>query len=135
MSQAQVNAITAELNGFVSKLTAKIALDVTANLVKTTPVDTGWARANWVPNIGSPAGPTQPDGGPEDSDVRSAAFSQSAGQAQLLGYSIQFGKIYIASGVPYIERLNAGSSQQAPAGFVERAVEKAVRQDILSIGI
>lgn len=134
MSQAQVDSIMGELDRFTSRLTAKIALDVTANLTKDTPVDTGWARANWVPNIGSAAGPTQPDGGPEDSDVRSAAFSQTAGQAQLLGYSIQFGKIFISNGVPYIERLNAGSSQQAPAGFVERAVDKAVRQDILSIG-
>lgn len=28
--------------------------------------------------------------------------------------------------VPYVERLNAGSSRQAPAGFVETAIDRAL---------
>jgi hypothetical protein len=35
--------------------------------------------------------------------------------------------IWILNGLPYIERLNEGHSQQAPAGFVETAIYRNVR--------
>ena len=42
------------------------------------------------------------------------------------------GPIYITNNVPYINSLNGGHSQHAPAGFVERAIVKAVTTDLNS---
>ena len=36
------------------------------------------------------------------------------------------GAVFISNAVPYIRRLDAGSSDQAPAGFVRYAVSKAI---------
>lgn len=129
-----VNSVIAELDRFTNRLVAKIALDANSNLIEATPIDTGWARANWIPNVGRPSGPSQPEGGATP-NVSAARSQQSSGEADILtSYTIERGRIYISNGVPYITRLNDGHSNQAPAGFVEQAVDKALRQDILGIG-
>jgi hypothetical protein len=43
-----------DLEKFVEKQIVRLTLEATANFVQATPVDTGWARANWVPQIGTP---------------------------------------------------------------------------------
>ena len=35
----------------------------------------------------------------------------------------------IRNDVPYVARLNAGSSRQAPAGFVEAAIDRALERE------
>jgi len=35
--------------------------------------------------------------------------------------------VHISNDAPYIGRLNAGSSSQAPAGFVQRAIADGIR--------
>lgn len=126
----QIEMIMRGLERVSERVIKKIALDVTANLIETTPVDTGWARANWVPSIGvenrRPA-----LANPEGPDVATAAARQGTGKAEIVtGYFLGRGKIFISNNVPYIVRLNEGSSQQAPAGFVQAAIRKAVTQDI-----
>ena len=54
MADAQVRAVIRSLERLSERVITKITLDVTANLIESTPVDTGWARANWVPQIGAP---------------------------------------------------------------------------------
>lgn len=126
----QARAVTAALNAFVEKAVKKITLDVTANLIETTPVDTGWARANWVPSIGVAA--TQNLRGTEvtSQQVAAAGATQRSGQAEVLGYALNRGKVFVTNDVPYINRLNDGSSDQAPSGFVQRSIAKAVTQGI-----
>lgn len=109
----------------VNKAARRVALNVTAELRKDTPVDTGWARANWVPQLGVPF--TGVDG----ARVRGAISEskQTAGLAQAASFNIKKDTfIFITNNVPYIRKLNAGSSQQAPAMFVEMAVETAVNK-------
>ena len=76
------------------------------------PVDTGRARASW--------GHWTPD------MLRAHAKGAEPGDAvweeKDNGLTIVQG-----SNVPYIENLNAGHSKQAPAGFLDRAEEHAVR--------
>lgn len=130
----QVATIIAELDRFAARIVTKITLDCTANLIETTPIDTGWARSNWVPSVGDGTGPAQPASKPGPAEVAGAQGQQQAGLASVLaGYRISLGRVTIANGVPYIQRLNDGHSQQAPAGFVQRAIEKAVRSDLLSV--
>jgi hypothetical protein len=122
--QRQIRAITSQLKLLASRVVAKISLDVTANLIESTPRDTGWAANNWIPAIGSPV--EEPAG---SRDAVSGA-AQSAGQAALLGYRIELGRVFIANNVPYILPLNDGHSQQAPAGFIEEAIIKGTTIDI-----
>ena len=120
---AQIDVIIEGLEAVVEREIIRITLDITASLIETTPVDTGWARANWVPYIGQPVNrPTPPRG-----NEGAARASQVGGQAEVLSYDLRQGAVTISNGVPYIVDLNRGSSTQAPAGFVEAAIAKAVR--------
>lgn len=104
-----------------------LTLEVTSNLVLTTPVDIGWARANWVPNIGVPYIKDLADFNPESGDVNLVNAKRERGIASVVGgYTIEAGPVYVTNNVPYIMRLNEGWSDKAPAGFVQAAVETAV---------
>lgn len=120
------------LEGWTSEIVRRIAVEVTAELIERTPVDTGWARANWVPNIAFPY-----EGTPvsvmsrEDrtAGLGNAQGQQSAGVATLVAgqYTIERGPVFISNNVPYVTILNTGSSSQAPSGFIQLAIEQGIR--------
>lgn len=129
----QIKVIFDQVNNFTERAVKKLVLDIVANLQVATPVDTGWARANWIPGIGgasnSPA--PRPPGG---AGTSSAANRQASAIASIAtSYSLSQGEVFIVNNVPYILRLNEGSSRQAPSGFVQRAITKAVKQDITGL--
>lgn len=99
-----------------------MALRIHNRVVSDTPVDTGWARSNWIPSIGVPY--------PDTVGSRDAinAAVQSQGVARLLGWNFSEGVAWLSNNVPYIGFLNEGTSAQAPAGFVERAIQIEVRR-------
>lgn len=126
MADEQIRIIMGELEGLTEKVVAGTAMEVHAELVRDTPVDTGWARANWVPNIGSPGNSSDA----QEGNVGQAGAAAQAGLARLASYRLSQGAVYVTNNVPYIEPLNAGHSLQAPAGFVEAAVERGLKQAI-----
>lgn len=134
MASARVRVVVTSLEGFVGRVIQSLAMHIVANLVRApsqggTPVDTGWARANWVPRIGEPFKGTA--GTREQAEAGNVSgVEQAAGIVSLVGYKPARGKVYVSNNVPYITRLNEGSSRQAPAGFVQDAVAKAVRVDL-----
>ena len=131
MADPQIRAIIRSLERVTERVITKISLDVTANLIETTPVDTGWARANWVPAIGQPFTASLEDVKPQPGDISLATSRQNQGTASVAtGYRLSQGSVFVSNNVPYIVRLNEGSSSQAPAAFVQRAISKAVTQDI-----
>lgn len=89
----------------------KVAIDMTSRIVLRTPVDTGRARANWTVSLGSPvyASGVQVD--------KTGAATISRGTAALGAFKAG-PSIWIANGLPYIERLEDGYSGQAPGGMV-----------------
>lgn len=95
---------------------------MTENLFNATPVDTGFARTNWIPSIGAPV--TDTFGQRSVGLVSDSA--QTSGKASLNSYQLSQGNLYVANNVPYIKTLNAGSSLQAPSAFVDTAVEQAL---------
>lgn len=107
---------------FTTEKVKKILLGVAANLTEVTPVDTGHAANNWVPSVAAPYDGTS--GSPDFPD----SSAQAAGiQAVLATYELpQVG--WVSNNVPYIGALNDGHSQQAPAGFVQAGVLKAIRE-------
>lgn len=126
MVSVQIRTVITALDQFIELVMKRIVLDVVANLVRAparggTPVDTGWARANWVPRIGQPV--TATDGSRESV---SQGAQQSGLAAVATGYKLVRGPVWISNNVPYILQLNDGSSQQAPAGFVQAAIGEAV---------
>jgi hypothetical protein len=136
MPDTQIKAIVRDLERVSERVIAKITLDVVANLTDTgkpwgTPVDVGWARANWVPSIGSPVSKNLRDVPSTSANAAAAQAEQRSAVARIAtGYRLDQGKVFISNNVPYILRLNDGSSNQAPAGFVQNAIRKAVTEDI-----
>lgn len=117
----QRREINLNLQKFTERRVVRIMLGIQSRLVARTPVDTGWARANWIPNVGRPIRSTV---GSRDAVTQGW---QQAGTAQVLGYKLKSGKdIFITNYVPYIGDLNDGSSSKAPAGFVQAAVTGGV---------
>jgi len=101
----------------VSDVLRRVALAVNQTLILSTPVDTGRARANWQVSIG-----TEVDAELDSTDVQGAI---TRNQGVIKGY--RNGEIIVQNNVSYIGALNNGSSAQAPAGFVEKAIQTGVR--------
>jgi HK97 gp10 family phage protein len=91
-----------------------------ANVTAATPVDTEHAMSNWVLSVGAPY--TGVDG----SRAQVSFAAQQAGDDAVRNYSaadVKAGKrIYLRDNVFYMRFLNRGSSQQAPADFIYKAL-------------
>lgn len=130
----QIDLIIADLDNYTRGEIVALALNVNANLRSNpplgTPVDTGWASANWVPSIGKPATDYRKpvNGEPSPAEVAARNADIQEGTNAILSWRLEDGPIFSTNNVPYIQALNAGHSPQSPAGFVLGAIEKAVRQ-------
>jgi len=99
------------------RLCQRVALDIDQRLVLATPVDTGRARSNWLASLGTPR---TDEVGTRDAQ---SAISEAAG---VIDQAADFPVIYLSNNLPYIQRLNDGSSKQAPAAFVQTAIDQAL---------
>lgn len=115
--------------GNASKLVRQVALVADQALVLATPVDKGIARSNWQVSVNRPIRKVIPAYAPGNKlglgERRNAAKALAQGSAAIAKYKGP-GKIYITNNVHYITLLNGGSSRQAPANFVQIAVNAAV---------
>jgi hypothetical protein len=110
-----------KLESLIERAAKALILEVNRELRRKgtgTPVDTGHARAAWIPAVGAPS-LVEPVGA--DSSLA------SAGTAQVMGFKLGQGMLYLSNVAPYIGRLNNGWSQRAPALFVERAIATAMQ--------
>jgi len=112
----------------VDRVVRETALICDRDLVLGTPVDTGRARSNWQVSVGVGETEAIPAYAEGDAGSTGAANAQAAlAQGQAAIGSRQPGQsIFITNNLPYIGRLNDGYSAQAPAGFVQVAVQNAV---------
>lgn len=117
---SEVDRIINLLDGDAERLARGLVLDIHGRLTETTPVDTGWARSNWLPSVATPI--TEPIGSKEQVNTGAA----QGGLSSILGWRFIQGPAYIANNVPYITDLNNGTSPQAPAGFVEIAIQAGI---------
>ena len=104
----------------------RVALAVDQAVVTSTPVDTGRARSNWQVGLSSPVTSVRGSYVEGEGGSTAAANTQSAIEAarlRLTSYRGDPGGVYISNSLPYTSRLNEGSSAQAPAGFVETAIQ------------
>ncbi|MCK5131697.1 MAG: hypothetical protein KAR40_06040 [Candidatus Sabulitectum sp.] len=117
----------------VNRIVKLVALAVDQTIVLATPVDTGAARSNWVVSVDSPKSgiidPYSPiEQGTDPSKIgesanASRALDQGKGviQARPPGHNL-----YITNNLDYIEDLNNGKSAQAPASFVQLAIQQGI---------
>lgn len=116
-----------------NKAAIQLGTLIVNTVVMATPVDTGHARANWQVGISQ-----EKTDEVEFTDVNIADEGHSAhstgvtGQAtideavRVLNTKAPGQTIHITNNVPYIKRLNEGWSAQAPAGFVQKAVNASI---------
>lgn len=102
-----------------ANVAAKTANKAGRSVVTSTPVDTAFARSNWVASIGAP-----------DLSLRAIrGVNATVNEIKSVTATVKFDQeIHIANGgekVPYLKYLNAGSSFQAPANFVRLALMNA----------
>lgn len=112
--RSQAARIGEQLRKQIANAAIMLTLEIDKQLRLATPVDTGHARANWVPSVGSPHGTEE-----------SGESGHADGVARVLAFKLTDGVLWVSNATPYIHRLNYGHSKQAPAGFVERAVDVA----------
>ncbi len=130
MSTIQFNADVAafakklELN--LGEACQRITADLWTRITERTPVKTGRARSNWDMTTGSPSTKLQAG------DSFGPSPSLPPGIDKITGKE----EIFIVNNLPYIERLENGWSQQAPAGMVRLSmaeIEAEIEQLIAGI--
>lgn len=105
-------AVIAALKLAVARRVWEIQTNAHAELTAATPVDTGYARANWQATLDAPAaGVVAAPGEPMPEPVDGFDATRLR---------------FVANNAAYIRRLDAGHSAQAPAGFVRLALARAV---------
>lgn len=108
-----LNATIARKQRILEQGSRQAALGLTQAIIVKTPVDTGRARGNWNTNIGAPDTTT--------SDTKRA--NDALNDANSTASSLKLGDTFtIYNGLPYIQKLEYGYSQQAPQGMVRLSV-------------
>ena len=92
----------------VDKAVRTIAMDLYNNITQMTPIDTGRAKGNWNTGIGAP-----------DTSISENATTVKPFKAKI-GDGLK--AIYITNNLPYINKLEYGSSQKAPNGMVRVSI-------------
>jgi bacteriophage HK97-gp10 putative tail-component len=113
----QAARIGAELRARIAMAMKMLALEIDRELRRNTPVDTGHARRNWIPSVGSMNTTEANDDG-----------AHQAGVLEVLSYKLTDGALWVANVVDYVHYLNYGTSDQQPAGFIERSVDIAFQK-------
>ena len=97
----------------LSQIVRKTCLSIGRRIIMRTPVRTGMARGNWQTTIGYPATGTL-----ERSDPGGARAAAELTSKTLQWRPTDGGSFFFANNLPYIGRLENGSSKQSPAGMV-----------------
>lgn len=124
MSFAKSLSVEAELTELLSTEVRQVGFRVLQGVTLKTPKDTGLATSAWLVGI---------QNAPTDAPTVGPGKDASAGIAQQAGLSVigaypknQLPDLWIVNNLPYIGKLNDGSSAQAPAKFVEQSIAEAV---------
>lgn len=134
----EMDALAAKIGGASSSVAVDTAMTILSDLVQVTPVDTGAALSNWQVTLDSPATDVIPAYSPakrgkmvkgvwvhaaDPIATSHANIAPTLAAARTILFTKRPGQvIYITNNLPYIQRLNDGSSEQAPGGYVDRAI-------------
>lgn len=134
----RIDKFVVELPTTVNSTAMEVANTILLDLTEVTPVDKGDALSNWQASLDAPVNAPIPafapsprgrmvEGrwthtvSPEATREANAPATLAAGKIIIEGK--QPGQpVFLTNVLPYIQGLNEGNSEQAPAGFVDRAV-------------
>ena len=103
--------IQREVFNDIDRIIRKCVIDLWVELVEENPVDTGRSRAGWVVSSGNPSRHVPDEGKRSYSPDRSSGIPDEGARIH-----------WITNNVEYITVLNDGHSNQAPAGWIDNAV-------------
>jgi len=107
----------------LERMVKDASIAVLDTVVHRTPHDTGLARANWNTSVRT----SRPDVSVTTETDYDGDETVAKGRAIIESAKLNPGQvIFISNAVAHIVPLNEGWSQQAPAGFVEQAVQAGV---------
>lgn len=112
----QIKAIAERSNKKVETVVRETVFRVGQSVVLMTPADTGRAKANWLHGIGNYT-QKQLDAVDKSGGI---AINALIGGVEKLSVGQTF---YFTNSLPYAQKLEYGSSLQAPAGMVRVSVE------------
>lgn len=120
------------------RIKQKAAKVVVKDLVANTPVDSSKALSNWLASTQTPARSRIEAHSPGvGGSSRQSSMATAISLALAVIEKAKPGQsIFISNSLPYIRRLNDGYSNQAPAGFVERAellAGNAIRDETVKV--
>lgn len=134
----EMDKLAAELPERVNTIKKEVAESILQDLSQETPADTGEAISNWQTTLDAPVSESIPPHVPSlrgkmIRGVWTHSVDPAITRAANAPITVDVGKavianakpgqsIWITSVIPYIKRLNDGWSEQAPAGFVDRAL-------------
>lgn len=125
MSFSKSLSVLDELTELTSQEVRKVGFKVLQGVTLKTPKDTGLATSSWLVGIQS-APRDAPTTSPADA-ASSTLYAVNAGLSVIGVYpKNQLPDLWIVNNLPYIGRLNDGSSLQAPAKFVEQTIAEVV---------
>lgn len=125
----RIRVLADRVEANADRITREAAIAIDQTVVLATPVDTGRARSNWIVSTGGPSGSTQEPYAAGSGLGRGESGNAAGAIAQgrrAIAAKTKRQDIYIQNNLPYIGRLNDGSSAQAPANFVQKAVSVGV---------
>jgi hypothetical protein len=102
--------------GRADEVVRKVAFDLSAQIVNTSPVRLGRFRGNWFMGVGTR--PTVATADVDKDGSKTIARMQSL-RPQIFAGSV----IYTTNNLPYAMKLETGYSKQAPLGMVRVTVE------------
>lgn len=132
----KANKIRDDIDELVNRSVVNLTIEVLSELVNTTPIDEGTAISNWQISLTGPIRtviPTYVLG--SQGSTKNIVIANTIGQAVGILAARRPGQvIYLGNALPYIAELNRGSSNQAPAGFIDAAFMRArLAQDYLRL--
>lgn len=110
--QKWANATQEKLDALVRQTCQEVAY----NVVRDTPVDTGFLRGSWQPSIGKPegaVGKTDPSGAIAAAEVSLVAAQMKAGE-----------RFFMINNAKYARFVEYGTSKMAPRYFVTDNVKR-----------
>ncbi|WP_148716489.1 HK97 gp10 family phage protein [Chitinolyticbacter meiyuanensis] len=114
----QVSAWSERSMDKVDRATREIGLVLFSSAIRKTPVDTGRARGNWQ------VGFTMAQGATTREDKAGALAINDVMSLLKPGIFKQDNQVWLTNNLPYILKLEYGSSKQSPQGMVRLSFEE-----------
>lgn len=93
----------------VEKVFRGTVLQMSNAIILKTPIDQGRARGNWQASIGKP----------KIGEIDRLGANASIGEVASVSQTVKIGQVFfLSNNLPYIKRLEEGSSTQAPSGML-----------------